>query len=65
MGELSHEASAAFGAGGKHFNQRRDLVGYLRKTLAPGVICLVKGSRSAGMERVLAELGAGGHDHAA
>ncbi len=65
LGELSHEASAAFGAGGKHFNQRRDLIEHLRKTLAPGVFCLVKGSRSAGMERVLAGLGAGGHDHAA
>ncbi|MCK9488985.1 MAG: UDP-N-acetylmuramoyl-tripeptide--D-alanyl-D-alanine ligase [Xanthomonadales bacterium] len=65
LGELSHEASVAFGSGGKHFNQRRDLVEHLRHALAPGVVCLVKGSRSAGMERVLAALAAGGHDHAA
>jgi UDP-N-acetylmuramoyl-tripeptide--D-alanyl-D-alanine ligase len=63
VGALSHAASAAFGAGAVHFERMPELVEALRAALEPGVVCLVKGSRSAGMERVLAELG--GLDHAA
>ncbi len=65
LGTLSRAASEAFGADARHFEDRAALVAQLRQSLAPGVICLVKGSRSAGMERVLAELGGGGLDHAA
>ena len=65
LGNLSRAASDAFGAGAMHFAQRDELVAELRRSLEPGVVCLVKGSRSAGMERVLTELGAGGLDHAA
>jgi UDP-N-acetylmuramoyl-tripeptide--D-alanyl-D-alanine ligase len=65
LGELSRAASSAFGSGAKHFTQREELVAELRRRLEPGVVCLVKGSRSAGMERVLADLGGGGLNHAA
>jgi UDP-N-acetylmuramoyl-tripeptide--D-alanyl-D-alanine ligase len=64
LGVLSRAASAAFGAGALHFERLEELVGALRSSLEPGVVCLVKGSRSAGMERVLAGL-SGGLDHAA
>ena len=64
LGTLSRAASAAFGTGAQHFEQRDALVSALRSALEPGVVCLIKGSRSAGMERVLAAL-EGGLDHAA
>jgi UDP-N-acetylmuramoyl-tripeptide--D-alanyl-D-alanine ligase len=65
VGTLSRAASEAFGADGRHFDNRDALVAVLRESLKPGVICLVKGSRSAGMEQVLAELTTGGREHAA
>ncbi len=65
VGKLSRAASEAFGVDALHFEDRAALVAQLRHALTPGVVCLVKGSRSAGMERVLAELGGGGLDHAA
>jgi len=65
VGTLSRAASDAFGAGARHFDDRDALVAALAGELRPGVICLVKGSRSAGMEKVLAGLAGGGHDHAA
>jgi UDP-N-acetylmuramoyl-tripeptide--D-alanyl-D-alanine ligase len=57
VGTLSRAASEAYGAGARHFDSMADLVDALRAALEPGVVCLVKGSRSAGMERVLADLG--------
>lgn len=65
VGTRSRIAAEAFGAGAAHFERREDLVAALRAALEPGVVCLIKGSRSAGMEHVLAGLGAGGLDHAA
>ncbi|MBX3725729.1 MAG: UDP-N-acetylmuramoyl-tripeptide--D-alanyl-D-alanine ligase [Xanthomonadales bacterium] len=56
VGELSREASAAFGAGGRHHETLEALVASLQAALHAGVVCLVKGSRSAGMERVVAAL---------
>ncbi|MDZ3823008.1 MAG: UDP-N-acetylmuramoyl-tripeptide--D-alanyl-D-alanine ligase [Pseudoxanthomonas sp.] len=56
IGALSREASAAFGAGGTHHESLEALVAALQAALHPGVVCLVKGSRSAGMERVVAAL---------
>lgn len=65
LGSLSRFASVEFGEAAMHFEQRDELVEALRSGLRPGVICLIKGSRSAGMERVLAPLAKGGLDHAA
>jgi UDP-N-acetylmuramoyl-tripeptide--D-alanyl-D-alanine ligase len=47
----------AFGAGGEHFDDKATLIAALQAQLHAGVTCLVKGSRSAGMEQVVAALG--------
>ena len=61
LGELAAHAVTGFGAGAAHFGALDDLVGTLRRELRPGVVLLVKGSRSMAMERVVAAL-AGGSD---
>jgi UDP-N-acetylmuramoyl-tripeptide--D-alanyl-D-alanine ligase len=64
VGDLSRESSEAFGHGGRHFESQADLVEALRAELRDGVRCLVKGSRSSAMDRVVAALlgrQAGGH----
>ena len=61
LGELAAHAVTGFGAGAAHFGALEDLVGTLRSELRPGVVLLVKGSRSMAMERVVAAL-AGGSD---
>ena len=61
LGELAAHAVAGFGAGAAHFGDLDELVGTLRRALRPGVVLLVKGSRSMAMERVVAAL-AGGSD---
>ena len=73
VGPLGAATVAAFGAGGEHFADQDALVAALRGQLHAGVTCLVKGSRSAGMERVVAALASsalpdtaeGGAPHAA
>ncbi len=72
VGELSAEAARAFGDGARHFNDQPALVAALSPALqaAPaGLRCLVKGSRSSAMEKVVAALLAadrqGDADHAA
>ncbi|MDE1893082.1 MAG: UDP-N-acetylmuramoyl-tripeptide--D-alanyl-D-alanine ligase [Xanthomonadaceae bacterium] len=57
VGPLGQATVAAFGAGGRHFDDRASLVAALRAELAAGVTCLVKGSRSAAMEQVVKALG--------
>ena len=52
-GEMAAETADAFGPGAEHFSQREELISALREALQPGVTCLVKGSRSMGMERVV------------
>ena len=47
----------AFGARGEHFNDKAALIAALQTQLQAGVTCLVKGSRSAGMDQVVAALG--------
>ncbi|MFW6346368.1 MAG: UDP-N-acetylmuramoyl-tripeptide--D-alanyl-D-alanine ligase [Halomonas sp.] len=56
FGEAAAAASRAFGAGGCHFNDREALTRHVLNHLPPGASVLVKGSRSAGMERVVAAL---------
>lgn len=52
-GEMSVHAVDAFGEGGEHYASRDDLAASLRRQLRPGINCLVKGSRSMGMEAVV------------
>jgi UDP-N-acetylmuramoyl-tripeptide--D-alanyl-D-alanine ligase len=53
LGELSAQASQAFGAGARHFPRIEELLAEIENALAPGVTVLVKGSRFMRMERVV------------
>ncbi len=53
LGEVSVATVDAFGDAAIHFTSRDDLITALRSQLRPGVACLVKGSRSMGMEYVV------------
>ncbi|GGJ00701.1 UDP-N-acetylmuramoyl-tripeptide--D-alanyl-D-alanine ligase [Halopseudomonas pertucinogena] len=55
-GPLSALAAEAFGAEGRSFDSRSALAAALKTELDPSVRVLVKGSRSAGMEEVVAAL---------
>ncbi len=52
VGEAARPAAEAFGAGAEHFTDQETLIEALGRQVHPDVCCLVKGSRSAGMERV-------------
>ncbi|HET6564125.1 MAG TPA: UDP-N-acetylmuramoyl-tripeptide--D-alanyl-D-alanine ligase [Xanthomonadales bacterium] len=52
-GEMSQQTVDAFGAGAEHFADREQLIAALKSELRPGINCLVKGSRSMGMEQVV------------
>lgn len=59
VGALSAAASRAFGDGARHFDDQAALVSALAPALAaagPGLRCVVKGSRSSAMDKVLAAL---------
>lgn len=59
VGELSAEASRAFGDGARHFNDQPALVAALSTALQQatgGLRCVVKGSRSSAMDKVVAAL---------
>ena len=56
LGEPARPASQAFGEGGAHFDDREALTRHVLHHLPPGASVLVKGSRSAGMEHVVAAL---------
>ncbi len=53
---MSQLAVAAFGNKGVHKGNCNDVAAAVLTLLAPGVSVLVKGSRSAGMERVVQQL---------
>ncbi|MDN6179576.1 MAG: UDP-N-acetylmuramoyl-tripeptide--D-alanyl-D-alanine ligase [Halomonas subglaciescola] len=55
LGDAARPASAAFGAG-RHFDDYAALEKHLQNALPTGTSLLVKGSRSAGMERLIAAL---------
>ncbi len=59
-GELAAEAARSFGPAAATFADHQELLFALRAELAPDVTVLVKGSRSAQMERIVAGLAAGG-----
>jgi UDP-N-acetylmuramoyl-tripeptide--D-alanyl-D-alanine ligase len=52
-GPMSQHMVDLFGPGAIHFESRDELVAALCRELHPGVNCLVKGSRSMGMEAVV------------
>jgi len=53
LGDASTATVDAFGDKAVHFDSRDGLIKALRAQLKPGVACLVKGSRSMGMEHVV------------
>lgn len=60
LGDASAATVDAFGDGAVHFSSMEELIGFLRKQLRTGVACLVKGSRSMGMEHVVDAISNGG-----
>lgn len=56
VGPLSAAAIKAFGERGEHFADKAALIAALKQHLHGGVTCLVKGSRSSGMDQVVATL---------
>jgi len=59
-GPLSLLAAEAFGQEGRHYAEQTALVEALQHDLAPQMTVLIKGSRSAHMERVVDALAVGG-----
>ncbi|MCC5792433.1 MAG: UDP-N-acetylmuramoyl-tripeptide--D-alanyl-D-alanine ligase [Legionellaceae bacterium] len=56
IGENSHAATQAFGAGAWHFTDKKSLLSQLRALITAETTVLVKGSRSAAMETIVAPL---------
>jgi UDP-N-acetylmuramoyl-tripeptide--D-alanyl-D-alanine ligase len=56
VGTQSKAAADAFGAGARHFTDHQSLTDHLRESMTADTLVLLKGSRSARMERVLAAL---------
>ena len=56
FGSRARAAADAFGEGGSWFDDIDQLIATARKSLAPGVVVLVKGSRANRLERVTAAL---------
>lgn len=62
LGVESLATSNAFGQGGRHYADLNALAEDLQELLHPGMTCLVKGSRSSAMERVLEAVNQGIND---
>ncbi len=60
VGPLMRSAADAFGAGGRHFADQQSLIAALRLEQGNGTTLLIKGSRSAAMDKVVAALSASG-----
>jgi UDP-N-acetylmuramoyl-tripeptide--D-alanyl-D-alanine ligase len=56
VGPLSAATIKAFGERGQHFADKAALTAALKQHLHGGVTCLIKGSRSSGMDQVVAAL---------
>jgi UDP-N-acetylmuramoyl-tripeptide--D-alanyl-D-alanine ligase len=63
IGEESRLISTAFSAEGKHFDSQAELLEACKKTMTQGVVMLVKGSRSALLDRVVDALVEAGEVH--
>lgn len=63
VGPLGVATVEAFGTGAEHFEDKPALIAALQAQLHAGVTCLVKGSRSAGMEQVVSAIVTGGATH--
>lgn len=61
IGPLTREAVDAFGSGAHHYSSRDKLAAALLHELKEGVTLLVKGSRSAGLDRLVDALAGGIH----
>jgi len=55
-GDLSKETAKAFGTNAKHYSNHQELILALKPHLREKVTILIKGSRSAQMEKVAAAL---------
>ncbi len=53
VGKLSQEATKAFGVGATHFDNQTSVIASIEKILDKNCTVLVKGSRSAGMEKIV------------
>ncbi len=60
VGPLMTHAVTAFGAGGRHFADQQSLIEALRLEQGNATTILIKGSRSAAMDKVVAALSASG-----
>ncbi len=56
VGQMSRAASVVFGPAGRHFDDREELAMALKQIVSNRDTVLVKGSRSAGLEQVVAVL---------
>ena len=56
LGSMSCTAASVFDENGHCFQQHEEMAEHIRKQLHPGINLLIKGSRSAGMEKVVALL---------
>ncbi|MEY4590871.1 MAG: UDP-N-acetylmuramoylalanyl-D-glutamyl-2,6-diaminopimelate--D-alanyl-D-alanyl ligase [Pseudomonadota bacterium] len=56
LGELSAASSEAFGPGAVHCSSHETLIAALQPLMTQNVVCLVKGSRSMRMERIVEAL---------
>lgn len=63
VGEASEAAVDAFGDDAWHFENRDSLIRALQNDLRAGVVCLIKGSRSMGMEHVVDAIASNPPDH--
>ncbi len=63
VGPLMKHAVDAFGAGGRHFADQASLIGALRLEQGNATTLLVKGSRSAAMDKVVTALSASGMEN--